>query len=473
METFFTILRKGVVTTIALIFAVVVLYTPQDWNNIEHVEAGGGFATEATQWLNRVQLGGINAATTASAASNAVTALSTGTLVQKEFLLDGIGWAIAKSVVSSMVRSLIDWINSGFEGSPAFVADLQGFLLNAADEAIGGFIDELGGIGSFICSPFRLDVQISVAMSYAQSRSNQPAPTCTLTGIIDNIEGFISGSFSEGGWNDWFDITAQPEVYTPYGAVLTAQAEAQARIINAQGEELTLLDWGDGFLSGETCQEVADGDGESLSCIISKPGKVIQEALTFNLETGPRSLIEADEINEVIAALLGQLAQKAVTGINGLLGLSAGTGYSYSDYDGSFLDEMVDQSQDLISSSTINLPEVMADALAVQEEFQLEAVAYLPELEAASNSIAFLTRPLERERAAEAYEFAEEVITTTTNTIPILTNLVDEATEPDVTVEELNELYNNYVALDLYSEQEMLATIAAWDAIIDSAEGEN
>lgn len=224
MDTFFTFLKKSLVATVFLVFAFVATYIPQPFNQVDTVEAGGltGQATEFTQIANNVQLGAVNVATTASAGFNSITSWATGSLWLKENLLDGIGWAIAKRIVSSMVQSLINWINSGFQGSPMFLSDLKGFLLQVADEAIGEYISELGEIGSFICSPFRLDVQISVALQYQQARSNggngQPAPTCTLSGIIDNIEGFISGTFSEGGWNDWFDITATPQTYTPYGS---------------------------------------------------------------------------------------------------------------------------------------------------------------------------------------------------------------------------------------------------------------
>ena len=331
MDIFFTILRKTIVATVCLVFAFVVIYIPQDWNQIEEAHALTGDASERTQLLNLGQLGEINVAATLSAAYDKVTSFASNSLFTKEFTLDGIAWALAKGIVSSMVQSLINWINSGFEGSPAFVTDLGGFLRNAGDEAIGQYLESLGGVGSFICSPFRLDVQIAVALQYERIRVNQPAPTCTLTGIIDNIEGFLGGgpgSCSQGGWNDWVDISAAPNQYTPFGQVLAGQAGARAVLINARGEEFAKLDFGDGFLSGEICEVVSGSTRED--CWISKPGKIIQEALTFNIDSSRQALITADEIDEVISALLGQLAQKALTGTAGLLGLSGGNPHSYN-----------------------------------------------------------------------------------------------------------------------------------------------
>jgi hypothetical protein len=98
-------------------------------------------------------------------------------------------------------------------------------------------------------------------------------------------------------------------------------------------------------LSKKICEGIEGTSGEK--CTISTPGQVISEALTFQLSTGPRSLIEADEINEIIGALLNQLTLKAVEGINGLLGLSGGTGYTDYSLNGSstapYIDDAVNE----------------------------------------------------------------------------------------------------------------------------------
>ncbi|MES2966379.1 MAG: hypothetical protein V4668_01170 [Patescibacteria group bacterium] len=305
-------------------------------------EAGpAGGATLGMQITQQAELA-------SSALSNAATAVGINSLVLKETVLDGIGWAIAKQMVSSMTRSLINWINSGFEGSPAFITDLNAFLLDALDTAAGEYIRSLGGIGEFICSPFRLDVQAALSVSYAQARSGMPsgptAPACRLTDIANNIEGFFAG-ITNGGWGEWMEVTSSPQ-NTPYGAYLEAEARLNIKLKNEAGQEMEVASWGDGFLSKKICETI-EGTGGSESCTISTPGQVISEALTFQLSTGPRSLIEADEINELIGALLNQLVNAAMQGINGLLGLSGGTGYTDYSLNGSstrpYLDDMVDQ----------------------------------------------------------------------------------------------------------------------------------
>jgi len=469
MDFFFALLKKTLVATVFVMFGLVATYTPQVWNNVEEAQAGGlgGGWTEPTQITNNVQLRAVNIAETASAAANQITSWATGSLWVKENILDGIGWAIAKQIVSSMVQSLINWINSGFQGSPAFLSDFKGFLLNAVDQVVGEYIQDLGGIGSFVCSPFRLDVQVSVALQYQQARADrgqgQPAPTCTLSGIINNIQGFIGGAFDQGGWDDWFDITAQPQTYTPYGSVLAAQAGARARIINAKGEELTILDWGDGFLSGEICNLVQGAGTSRQDCFISKPGKIIEEALSFNLDSGRQSLITADEINEIIAALLGQLANMAIQGVNGLLGLSGGTGYTYSGFSGgSYVNQMTQNQAQTVSTSS--MVTTIQNSLNIQISYNSLATSYRPQLLAyAANTSNNASR---RAQASTSAAAALQIINTTNTTIPVLTTYVNDLNNPSTSQTRINQILSSYASMSLYTQNDMNASQAAWDTAL-------
>jgi hypothetical protein len=385
MDAFFNTLKKGLVAMMFVVVGFSMTYIPQlPSSHVDTVEASGATGG-ATLPMQVVQ----NASALAGNALASITSIATGSLSLKENVLDGIGWAIAKRIVSGMVRSLIDWVNTGFKGSPAFISDLKGFLTTIADEEFGRVISEMKGPGSFVCSPFQLKVELSLQKQFAQSRATgQSAPTCTLTGVIDNIEGFISGIDPGNGLSDWLEITSTPQTNTPYGAVLNAEVAARARLINAEGQVLTEANWGDGFLSQKICESVG-GDSGGQQCTISKPGRVIADQLNKALGAGQDALIEADEINELIAALLGQLANKALTGINGLLGLSGGTGFTESGYDGSYLDQLVDESDALLTDiSDEGIDTVIVPQLKRQIEYREVIVAYQTEFQT------FLDQPL-------------------------------------------------------------------------------
>lgn len=335
-------------------------------------------ATEATQWLNHALLGHSAVSNTATAASTAISAGNSTSQFIKENLLDGIGWAIAKQMVSNMTRSLINWINSGFQGSPSFISDFNGFLIDAIDSVVGTYIQGLGKIGEFICSPFKLDIQAALYINYERARSGMPSgpSACTLTGIGNNIKNFMRGSM--GGWGQWLKVTSNPQ-NTPVGAYFEAQARLNARIINEQGQQIQIANWGDGFLSNKICEGInGTKTPKGQHCKITTPGKVVSEALTFQLSTGPRSLIEADEVNEVIGALINQLVLKAVSGINGLLGLSGGTGYTDYSYGGvvPYVDAAADGA---VTYPTSQVRSLMASDLTTDQSFYTNATGTLVE----------------------------------------------------------------------------------------------
>lgn len=466
METFFTLLKKSIVASVFMVFALVATYTPQDWNKVQTAEAW--FSTEPTQIANNVELIFDVVVNTLSEGWNYVTSWASNNLWIKESVLDGIAWTLAKSVISSMVDSLVNWINSGFKGSPMFVQDLSRFLTDVADRVMGEYLQNLGGLGSFLCDPFKLDIQIALALQYQRSRIDQPAPTCTLSGVINNISGFLDGaqgSFGEGGWNDWFDITSQPETYTPYGAALAAQTGAHVRILNAKGEEAFKLEWGDGFLSGEICQIVSGANGDTEECAITKPGKIIEEALSFNLDSGRQSLVTADEMNEIISALLGQLAQTALTGAAGLLGLSGGTGFTYSGFNGgSYLSQMQTESATVSTNPGLK---VLEDARDLETNYRDLAIAKKVELQEIAAST---TAPASIVAAANAAIIeTDQVIFDTTGNLLNLNSLISDYSAATNASEQAR-VMNDYSTLPLHTQADVNTSWSSWNAVISAAD---
>jgi hypothetical protein len=328
MQNFHRIIQRAMVSVFVIFFALVSTYVPQTWNKVEYAEAGalGGGSTEWTQIANNIELAFVAGKTALSAAFNAITSSATFNLFTKEYILDGLAWVLAKQIVAQMTSSIISWIQSGFKGSPAFVQDMKKFLTDVADQAIGDYLQELDGPLSFLCSPFKLDVRVALQLSYARERESQPvASSCTLTGALANLENFVDGDFTQGGWENWFSVTGKPEVYTPYGSYLTAQAQSKINILNDKKNEADVLGFGGGFLSFKNCTSVSTSGGSKQDCNIVTPGKVTQETLNFHLSSGSRSLIQADEFNEILAALFTQLSKEVISGASGLMG-SGGAG---------------------------------------------------------------------------------------------------------------------------------------------------
>lgn len=230
---------------------------------------------------------------------NSTTAANTTELAQKELLTDGIFNMAAKLVIQNITDSIVRWINSGFQGSPAFITDPDAFFTDVADQVAGNYI--AGTELDFLCSPFALDIRAALNFNY----SSKHRIVCRLTDAIKNVQDFTKftqGDFNQGGWDGWFSMTQNQE-NNPYGAYAQAQGELTLRISAAQGREFTLASWGRGFMSWK------DADGK-----IQTPGSVIESQINQVLPAGMQELQLADEFNEIVGALMGQLVQQVLIG---------------------------------------------------------------------------------------------------------------------------------------------------------------
>lgn len=323
----------------ALSFALVAVYIPQNWNEVKRAEAGA-LADQSTFTQQTIQTAIAIAQRVYDAASVAleqVQSFVANNTFLKDFTLDGLAWVVAKQILSNMAASIVSWINSGFDGSPAFVTNLKDFVTDATNEAALAYLVELDANFATLCEPFNIDLQIALEFQFNTER-NQRIPACTVTQVFDNLESSFdefTDDFNRGGWDAWFEVTVNNQTNTPYGVYYANKAKLDLAVFEVEANERQTLNFGKGFLTSKKCVDVP-GPGGSVQkrCTTTTPGDTISEALSFQLSTGPQSLIAADEINEILSALFTQLAQKAVTGAGGLLGLTdsgSGSGGSYID----------------------------------------------------------------------------------------------------------------------------------------------
>ena len=350
----FTFFQNFLVTSFVFCFVFVGVYVPQPLNNVPQAEA---------QLIVNDPI-----STALSAISNIYTIASNflqNLLYEKEYILDGIMFALAMDLASQITVNIVKWVNTGLDNSPMFIQDLKAHSLSIADEEFENYDQELGWPLSFVCSPFQVDVRRALSESYNQRREGLPqAGSCTLDGSLANIENFISRDFSDGGWEAWYRIVNKPEIYTPYGSYLEAENQLNVRTTAAQERDTRESNWGKGYMAKKDC-EVISSTGERR-CKVVTPGDTIAQSLNFHLTTGTRGLLEADEINEVIGALIGQLAERVITGDGGLLGVS-----SASDGGSSYLDDIAGEGFNLY-----NLRSSVSESLATAERYRREALLY-------------------------------------------------------------------------------------------------
>ncbi len=247
----------------------------------------------------------------------------------KEFTLDGIAWSLAKKVLGQTVASVVDWVNSGFNGKPAFITDYDQYYLDAQDRAANDFIDQSNF--TQLCQPLQTPVRFIVDRVYREARDYRERSQCTFSDSNGSLDAFISGDFKSGGWSAWFSLVSNPQ-NNIYGAAAISINAAQSSVENAKDIAKTEAQNGQGFLSDKRCEK-------NGKCTIVTPGSVIGHYLDFSLTVGDRVLIQSDQINEVIGSLFSKLGSQALTGSNGLLGLSYSQGGASPSYVSQFSNE--------------------------------------------------------------------------------------------------------------------------------------
>lgn len=298
---------------------------------------------------------------------NTTSAVGTHAGWIKEYGLDAVAGQVMNMVMQRIVASTVTWINSGFQGKPAFVTNPEAFFGDIGDKVAGNYIFNNTNL-DFLCGPLRNKIKLALTQSYGGDRKRWQ---CTLTQIGQNMDNFMA-DFDNGGWNNFFELTQRPQ-NNPIGAYLQAEGELLQRIAQKQDIQKTDLLQGKGFLSYKKCKRYAtkktqapqgaddngntdpansakelednffrnspgstdavitDDNGnpltpqetQKLNCLEEEtltPGDVISNQINQKLGFAGNKLVTADEINEIVSALLNQVVTKIVGTIGSGLG---------------------------------------------------------------------------------------------------------------------------------------------------------
>lgn len=332
---------------------------------------------------------------------NTISALNSAAEYTLDYVLNTLAWQVGNLAIDSIVKSTVNWINSGFQGSPAFVTDLNQNLQGVGDAVARRFFDELSD-QTIAITPFQDKVLDAVRLGYYLSTSPESFYTknpYTLNQVSANDKAFLQGDFSQGGWNAWFSTVMNPQ-NNMYGSQMLAEQALSNTVRNATSNRVQELSWNKGFLSwrGEckqykpnaTQQETLTSLGSATTdaegniqvttntqqvtslknednCVnyaIETPGSVIMESLNKTTFAGIDRLVSADQFNEIIGALLNQLVKKVLGGGEGGGGLrsiskpSAGGGSSF-----------VDTATNGSASGAANVGPIFLATVARQQEF--------------------------------------------------------------------------------------------------------
>lgn len=295
-----------------------------------------------------------------SIASKVQQAVHNKLIELKEYVLDGLAWTVANVIIDKFGDALVDWIRNGFEGSPMFLSDPEGFFRDTANDLSGAIIDALDM--EWLCDPLG---KLRLNIDFFFPGTDRAKYACTFNDIADTFESYSD----RDDLSDWISIninTHERNIVRAYGSdyrnggflmwLFTAQkknndlgrtiqtandAYAAARI--SVGSEKFNLNLSGGFFGVRKCVEYKDSQtglqSDSKTCAkweTKSPGTLVQDQLN---DVGGKDLSRlqvADEIDEIIGALATTMMGWLLTGGNdggGVLGYDSDSDYSGSNRD--------------------------------------------------------------------------------------------------------------------------------------------
>ncbi|MFH1201099.1 MAG: hypothetical protein V1484_02095 [bacterium] len=158
--------------------------------------------------------------------------------------------AIAKRVLAEMTKSIINWINSGFHGSPLFLENPDSFFNDIAKSELKTMVDMFGY--NALLYPFGKDFALNAIASYKSQLAINAQ--YTLSNVMNST--LYRTNFNYGGWNAFLINTQYPQ-NNYLGFQMLANEELarrlQGTVQNAAQKYQTVLQQGMGFLSPQTC----------------------------------------------------------------------------------------------------------------------------------------------------------------------------------------------------------------------------
>ncbi len=180
---------------------------------------------------------------------------ATKALENKETCLKKIARAAAQTLLRKITQATVNWINTGFKGSPAFVQNPGRFFKSIADEELMSLTAQIQ-----IVSPFGKDIARNLIASLQANFSMYAQ--YSLDKVIGSAQAQqFQADFAVGGWDGWLAMTQLPQ-NNQIGATIITGDEFSRRIAgygqNRIQEIKTDLQNNFGFLSLKVCVEPSD-----------------------------------------------------------------------------------------------------------------------------------------------------------------------------------------------------------------------
>jgi hypothetical protein len=198
--------------------------------------------------------------TGSSAVSNAATSVQTtlGTSlklkdVAKE-ILKQIIMTVERRLLAEMTKSMVNWINAGFHGSPLFLQNPDSFFRDIAKYEVKSLITLTGYDPNRF--PFGRSMALSTINQFKRKFEDNAAYSLSVATTDPVLLSNLRNNFNFGGWNGFFlNSQYQQNNYVGYQMLYTEElARRLEGTANNNAQKVAkVLDQGAGFLSPQAC----------------------------------------------------------------------------------------------------------------------------------------------------------------------------------------------------------------------------
>lgn len=240
------------------------------------------------------------------------TAVDTPRVI-KENVLNPIARSMAQIASTIFLRSLTDWVRSGFKGEPQFVKDPDKFFKRLVGQAL--LNHNLRTAASALCYPFgngRAGITIPDIPGYPQLKCTVKDPT--------KIGAFFD-DFNQGGWDMWNQVLEPQNNFYGQLSLLSEARNFEVSDKRKQGELEQVAS--QGFLGIKNCainvvfDKVVSGKPfKSESCAQYHnvtPGSIVKSKLEEPLGKGEfQKWINVHELSDLISTLITSTVNRLI-----------------------------------------------------------------------------------------------------------------------------------------------------------------
>lgn len=216
-------------------------------------------------------------------------------LTTKEDCWDGIATGLAKTALQQVTNQTIAWVNTGLDGNPTYIRDINSFLYSVRNKQLTNILPEIQTNDPIFGNTLRgvLTKQITGKNISVPTSIKQTPEAVKYADFMDD--------FTTEGWSGLLNSN-----YNPLSSFFSAVNNISGRLGNEAKNTREEIGRNSGFLDIKECVEQKKQDPDSkepptcLRYATTHPGSLIASQIARIYESPISQIEQVDEINEVV-----------------------------------------------------------------------------------------------------------------------------------------------------------------------------